>query len=137
MILIADSGSTKTNWKLVENANKIKSFDTLGLNPIFLDSEQIANEVSKINVDKSKIKKVFFYGASCSSVSRCNIVKLGLTKVFINADIFVNHDMLAAARALFQFEKGLVGILGTGSNSCLFDGKKNYTTNWWFGFYSW
>lgn len=124
MILIADSGSTKTNWKLVENVNNIHSFDTLGLNPIFMSSEQIANETEKLDLNKMSVKKIFFYGASCSSESRCNIVKTGLQKTFKNAKIEVNHDMLAAARSLFKNSAGLVGILGTGSNSCLYNGVK-------------
>ncbi len=123
MILIADSGSTKTNWKIIENPNKISSFDTLGLNPIFMNEQEIANETQKINFDKQKVQKIFFYGASCSSESRCDIVKRGLQKTFNNAVIEVNHDMLAAARSLFKNSEGLVGILGTGSNSCLYDGK--------------
>jgi len=123
MILIADSGSTKTDWRLVDNSGKMRAFNTIGLNPIFIDSKGIAEETNKMNFDKSKVTKVFFYGASCSSELRCDIVKSGLKQTFCNAAIYVNHDMLAAARSLFKNSEGLVGILGTGSNSCLYDGK--------------
>lgn len=123
MILIADSGSTKTNWKLISENNNVLSFDSVGLNPIFMDSIQIASETGKLNFNKTKVKKVFFYGASCSSNSRCSIVEDGLKMTFKNAIIEVNHDMLGAARSLYKNKTGLVGILGTGSNSCLYNGK--------------
>ena len=127
MILIADSGSTKTDWVLVdENLNR-HSFSTSGINPFFITAEQIENILATqihIGIDKTLIKQIYFYGAGCSDETRCAIVSDGLKKFFSNASIEINHDLLGAARALCGTKKGMTAILGTGSNSCLFDGEK-------------
>ena len=124
MIIVADSGSTKTDWRII-NDNSQFAFSTIGLNPLFVSSTDVVNELQKnFPADISKIEKVFFYGASCSSDERCSIINNGLSAFFINSEINVYHDMLGAARALFGTEKGIVGILGTGSNTCLYNGKE-------------
>jgi N-acetylglucosamine kinase-like BadF-type ATPase len=127
MILVADSGSTKTDWVLVdENLNRIP-FTTRGFNPFLVTGEQIENILVTeihIGIDKSLIKEIYFYGAGCSDDVRCGIVRDALKKFFPNAAIEINHDLLGAARALCGKEKGIAAILGTGSNSCLFDGVK-------------
>ena len=127
MILVADSGSTKTDWVLVDkNLNRIP-FSTRGFNPFLVSSEHIENILFTeihIGIDKSLIKEIYFYGAGCSDDIRCGIVNNALKNFFPNAAIEINHDLLGAARALCGKEKGIAAILGTGSNSCLFDGKK-------------
>lgn len=124
MIIIAESGSTKTNWL---TANK-ELHETIGFNPLFFSSEDICNELMKqegLLQLKDEITEVFFYGASCSSDDRKQIVFDALKKYFPNAtNIKVDHDMNAAAYATCSSKPGIACILGTGSNSCVFDGKK-------------
>lgn len=127
MILIADSGSTKTDWVLADENLVRHPFSTSGINPFILSPEQIENILVTqihIGIDRNSIKEIYFYGAGCSDEIRCNIVKDSLKKLFSNAEIEINHDLLGAARALCGNEKGIAAILGTGSNSCLYDGEK-------------
>ena len=126
MILIADSGSTKTDWRLIRDNSEVSSFSTIGFNPYIIDEKAIIQELvaSDLSVVKHEIKEVFFYGAGCSTDKNNNIVLGALTSFFINASVDVNHDMLAAARAACSEKGGMVAILGTGSNSCLFNGKE-------------
>jgi len=126
-ILIADSGSTKTDWVLLEGDTIIATCQTIGFNPYFQSSEDIYIEIKTklIPVISSKlttITKIAYYGAGCSTEDKIDIVKQGLLLVFGTILSEVNHDLLAAARALCGKEKGIACILGTGSNSCLFDG---------------
>ena len=130
MILIADSGSTKTDWRLIDDENKIHQYSTVGLNPYFHNTEEISKVIRQELVLTLKPEtlnhklQIFFYGAGCSSKDKCNIVELALKENFRNANIEVHHDLLGAARALCGHEEGIVAILGTGSNSCYYDGKK-------------
>lgn len=129
MILIADSGSTKTEWALVSNNQIIAQLYTQGINPYFQSEVQIATIINdelipKLPLDAvASIKHIFYYGAGCSSIAKCDIVQQPLHKIFKLASISVNHDLLAAARAACGNKPGIAIILGTGSNSCLFDGK--------------
>ncbi|MBC7693939.1 MAG: hypothetical protein H7141_00685 [Burkholderiales bacterium] len=127
-ILIADSGSTKTDWVLLDNNKVIVSFQTIGFNPYFQSSEEISAEIkaSLMPILKdhiSNLTHISFYGAGCSSSEKINVVKQGLFLAFGNVPSEVNHDLLAAARALCGKEKGIACILGTGSNSCLYNGE--------------
>ncbi len=124
MILIADSGSTKTDWRLVDEKGAILSFETIGFNPYFITSASVLNELtsSKLTEVKEAVTQVFFYGAGCSTEQNCEVIFNPLSTFFNNAKVEVEHDMLAAARATCGKEKGMVGILGTGSNSCLYNG---------------
>ncbi|MBI4645473.1 MAG: hypothetical protein HY738_02485 [Bacteroidia bacterium] len=125
MILIADSGSTKTDWRLIDNQKKSISFSSNGLNPYFVDDERVKTEILTHypkTVKYERIEKIFFYGAGCSSPDKCQIVKNGLSKVFPLAEISIYHDLLGAARALFFNESGIAVILGTGSNSGYYNG---------------
>jgi glucosamine kinase len=130
MILIADSGSTKTNWVLLGNDLKTIEANTQGFNPYFQTSriieDAIRNELSKEIISQAKEKDltVFYYGAGCSSPDKVKTVALALQNVFINATISVHHDLLASARALCGTHPGIACILGTGSNSCYYDGKE-------------
>ncbi|MES2513613.1 MAG: hypothetical protein V4580_05685 [Bacteroidota bacterium] len=128
-ILIADSGSTKTDWVLLDNNNIILQFQTIGFNPYFQSSEDIYNELKDklipVLYDQLHfITQISYYGAGCSTPEKVQVVKQGLYLAFGNILSEVNHDLLAAARALCGKEKGIACILGTGSNSCLYDGKE-------------
>lgn len=125
MILIADSGSTKTDWRLVNSDKQIQSFQTIGFNPYYIAKQQMLEELSKSALADNKISvtHVYFYGAGCSSFAKSSEIKQTLNSFFSNAEIEVSHDLLAAARALCREQAGLVAILGTGSNSCFFDGR--------------
>jgi glucosamine kinase len=130
MMLIADSGATKADWKFVDKDGKIFSFSTAGLSPLFWTSKEMADEIIKKFPQEVKLKiksgkaKIFFYGASCSSKARNKIVQIALKKVFPKSKAIINHDILASARALLGRNEGIACILGTGSNSCYYDGKK-------------
>ena len=108
MILIADSGSTKTDWCVVENGQLIRQIFTKGTNPFFQSEEEISNEIATALLPRlttDALDAVYFYGAGCGEVE-------------------VNTDMLAAARGLCQHDAGIACIMGTGSNSCYYDGKQ-------------
>src|SRR5688500_16586263 len=99
MILIADSGSTKTDWVLLDDKHRI-TYKTIGYNPYFTNSENIYRSVSENLIpqfDATTVQKVFFYGAGCSEADKNSIVNKALTRCFINAEVVVGHDMLAAA----------------------------------------
>jgi len=136
-IVIADSGSTKTDWLLVENKAILYQKKSKGLNPMFLTEDEIVEAVSKEKIFKDeleKIKEVHFFGAGCSSDERNNRMKNALRKMFTKATIYVEHDMKAAALACCEGEAGLACILGTGSNICFFDGKKIHDSKHGIGY---
>ncbi|MDX2189296.1 MAG: hypothetical protein SFY32_05485 [Bacteroidota bacterium] len=127
MIAIVESGTTKTSWLFVDNTGRMFDYKTVGMNPYFQNSEDISNTLSEslipnlgftVNVDK-----IFFYGAGCELPAQKETVKKGIQKVFPNTDVQINHDLLAAARALFGDVAGIACIAGTGANSCYYDGK--------------
>ena len=128
MILIADSGSTKTDWRILLPDNRIEQARTDGLNPNYQHSAQIRQELTDKLLPQltafPQPAQVFFYGAGCSTPERKDKVKAALAGVFPEAQIEIEHDLLAAARALCGHQPGIACILGTGTNSCLFDGKE-------------
>lgn len=127
MIIIADGGSTKTNWCMLDESNKKIYFNTEGYNPYFVDSAYIESSLKKDLPDDlpfGKIKEVNYYGAGVHNEEKANIVKEAMRSVFPNAKIEIGHDLLAAARALLGTESGFAAILGTGTNSCIYDGEK-------------
>ena len=124
MILIADSGSTSTNWVLVEHGKSIQSLFTPGINPFYQTPEEIAGEIATLtlNVKPSSVKAIYFYGAGCVA-DKIEMVKHAIAQSFTQSQIYVESDLVAAARGLLQHEAGIACILGTGSNSCFYDGK--------------
>lgn len=126
MYFIVESGSTKSDWVLLESKSKKNIYSTIGFNPYFHSSTQIENEIRK-NVALTEIapfiKGIYFYGAGCSSEHLNKIVSTGLRSVFNDAEIIVDHDLLACAYATYTGKPVISCILGTGSNSCYFDGK--------------
>lgn len=128
MKLIADSGSTKTSWAIIDKQNKVHYFSTRGHNPYYYGDEELSEILQKELLpnlpDPTKIDELFFYGSGCSSTTNCARVENALQPLFIKATIRVNHDLYGAALALFHHEKGIACILGTGSNSCRWDGQQ-------------
>ena len=124
MILIADSGSTSTNWVLVEHGKSVQSLFTPGINPFYQTPEEIAGEIATLtlNVKPSSVKAIYFYGAGCVA-DKIEMVKQAIAQSFTQSQIYVESDLVAAARGLLQHEAGIACILGTGSNSCFYDGK--------------
>lgn len=128
MILIADSGSTKTDWRLIDGNTK-HQFSTQGLNPYFLNSETIVNILQTEllihpQMNRTGIAEIHFYGAGCATDSKKEIIRTALYELFPKAAINVDTDLLGASRALCGAEPGIAAILGTGSNTCYYDGLK-------------
>jgi len=124
--LIADSGSTKCEWCLINNGKK-KTILTQGISPYFLNATQIIALLQKELLPKLKqveVNNLYYYGTGLTNTNNVKIVQQALKKLFPTAKIEINHDLLAAARALCGNQKGIACILGTGSNSCYFNGKK-------------
>jgi glucosamine kinase len=125
-ILIADSGSTKTDWRLVTENGQVQSIVTQGINPYYQSHADIVQTLKKElfpAMNSPLVRSVYFYGAGCSSLEKQQKIASSLKQVFGNEIIAeVQHDMLAAARALCGRTAGIACILGTGSNSCVYDG---------------
>jgi glucosamine kinase len=123
--LTADSGATKAEWCLLNNGKK-KTLFTQGISPYFLNTDQIAELVNKELTAKLKnvtVEHIYYYGTGCSNVENARSIKKALTTVFPGAEVSVNTDLMGAARAVCGHEKGIACILGTGSNSCYYNGK--------------
>lgn len=124
--LIADSGATKAEWCFVKGT-KTKSIITQGISPYFLDVPQITALLQKELLPalrKEEINEIYYYGTGCANADNAKLVKKAIQKVFTTAKIEVTHDLMASARSLCGKEKGIACILGTGSNSCYYNGKK-------------
>lgn len=130
MILVADSGSTKCDWALLdENGKYVGGFETIGLNPYFHNEIQVEAAIcdnAELMKYATAVSHVFFYGAGSSTSQMCLIMHRGLSRVFTRAEIVVEHDLLGSALATYDGEPCISCILGTGSNSCYFDGEKVY-----------
>jgi N-acetylglucosamine kinase-like BadF-type ATPase len=124
MILIADSGSTKTDWRLIDGQGKVEQAKTTGFNPYQNNEEEIFIELDRSlkPVLSAKPDKIFYYGAGCKARDKAALVTRAIQKAFPESEVVVDHDLLAAARSLCGNEAGIACILGTGSNSCLYDG---------------
>jgi len=126
MILVADSGSTKCDWVFVGKSDVKRHVESPGLNPTFHSANHITTKTAKAfkGIDTNTFTQVFFYGAGCSSEHNIEIVKEGLQKIFVNADIQVSHDIQGSAIATCSNKEGIACILGTGSNVCYWNGKR-------------
>ena len=127
MILIADSGGSKTDWRLVLQDGKIEQASSPGFNPYYQPIEDLKKIVQEILLPKipknEKVKEIYFYGAGVSSEKNQLSIKTAFLEFFPQSQIEIGWDLLAAARALCGNEPGIAFIMGTGSNSCLYDGK--------------
>ena len=135
MLLIADSGSTKTDWCLCNQGAIVQNIQTQGINPYHQTEEaieevllseflpQLTAQSSKLTAQSSQLK-VIFYGSGCANETACNRIKEALFKVIGTEDVTIHSDLLGAARALCGHDEGIACVLGTGSNSCLYNGKE-------------
>ena len=133
MILIADGGSTKADWISIDiNKNEVFRVRTHGLNPAIVAKDELKNRIINmfqlIDV-KDQVSEIHFYGAGCGTPKPTKILKNVLESIFTKAKVFVSEDMLAAVYAAAGQKPSIVSILGTGSNSCFFDGVKMHTTS--------
>lgn len=127
MILIADSGSTKTDWCIIEKGKLLQQTFTKGTNPFFQSEEEISSEIATVLLPQLKTNEfdsVYFYGAGCGFPDKIEMVHRAITKHFeVKGNIEVSTDMLAAARGLCGHQSGIACIMGTGSNSCYYNGR--------------
>ncbi|MBP2618713.1 BadF/BadG/BcrA/BcrD ATPase family protein [Chryseobacterium jejuense] len=127
MVAIVDSGSTKSDWVILDDFKKVfLKTETIGFNPNFINRELITPEIQKnsnLMLVKNSITKVFFYGSGCGVEKNREIIEAEIKKVFGKAEIIVKEDLMAAAYAAYKGKPAIVCILGTGSNSCYFDGE--------------
>lgn len=133
--LIVDSGSTKTSWCFAflldtSSADGARTVTTEGLNPAVMSAEEVEEKIAKalnhclqsLSISAADVEYVFFYGAGCIS-GRAGVVSESIQSILVDARIYVADDLLGAARALCGHKAGIACILGTGSNSCLYDGE--------------
>lgn len=133
--LIVDSGSTKTSWCFAflpdtKSADGARTVTTEGLNPAVMSAEEVEEKIAKalnhclqsLSISAADVDNVFFYGAGCIA-GRTVVVSESIQSILVDARIYVADDLLGAARALFGHKAGIACILGTGSNSCLYNGE--------------
>lgn len=133
--LIVDSGSTKTSWCFAflpdtKSADGARTVTTEGLNPAVMSAEEVEEKIAKalnhclqsLSISAADVENVFFYGAGCIA-GRAGVVSESISSILVDAKIYVADDLLGAARALCGHKAGIACILGTGSNSCLYDGE--------------
>jgi glucosamine kinase len=126
MFIVVESGSTKADWMVVSDGVKM-AYNTKGFNPYFHNKEDILLELHdhlELDLIKDKVEQLFFYGAGCSSPHLNQIIEKGLSAFFTKAKILVNHDLAASAYACYSGKPEIACILGTGSNSCFYDGSQ-------------
>ncbi|MDG5800268.1 ATPase [Marinilabiliaceae bacterium ANBcel2] len=125
MIIIADSGSTKTTWTFIKKTGEIvNQVKTKGINPFYQSKEEISHIIKEeISFKVNTPVEVHFYGAGCANEEKNSLVKNAITQVWNTSQINVESDLLAAARSLCKHRPGIACIMGTGSNSCVYDGK--------------
>lgn len=127
MQLIADSGSTKTQWCVCDEGQIVKQVFAAGINPFYQTEEEIQDEISTELFPQLKeffIHEIHYYGAGCNFPDKKKMVSDALIHCWPDANITVDNDLLGAARSLFGNEPGIACILGTGSNSCYYDGQE-------------
>ena len=124
MNLIIDAGSTKMDWALLEEGKVLKRFSTTGFNPNYAEPQQLIDIVLEVEVPRDKVQEISYYGSGCLKMENAKMVGEVLESLFPNSVPMVSNDMMGAARALLGQEKGIACILGTGANSCLYDGER-------------
>ena len=125
-ILIADSGATKCEWCLLQNGKRRK-IETQGISPYFLDAAGVGGVLEREllpALKKTAVDEVFYYGTGCKDANNAKMVQGAIRRALPGAKVHVTHDLMGAALALSGRSKGVCCILGTGSNSCYFDGRK-------------
>lgn len=122
MKIIAESGSTKTDWVVINQNNVLLNISTAGFNPTYYAAATLETGIKEVTPSllASRVKQIYFYGAGCSSEASKTLVLEIFRKYFKKSNIEIQHDLFGAARALFGKSSGIASILGTGSSSCLF-----------------
>jgi glucosamine kinase len=131
MVIIADSGSSTTNWAIINKNQEVKFINSNGLNPLHLSENEILSDLElifNISIDRQEVRKIIFYGAGCISHEINRKIELPLSKLFPNASIEIDSDITAASIALFGNDAGISCILGTGANVAFWDGTQNHQT---------
>ena len=126
MILIADSGSTKCSWaECSKNGEIIQMHKTVGFNPKYTSEKSLLNALtsSTLNDIKDKVTEIHFYGAGCSAPARNSVLAKPMQAFFQYAKIHIKHDLESAVKATYKDNPIICSIIGTGSNSCFYDGK--------------
>lgn len=137
MVIIADCGSTKCDWLLVRGGRDQQLENTVGFSPFFHTTDEIKEILQTqllSNIQPAEVEQIWFYGTGIHDEHRAEIVAAALRAVFPKAGVEVEHDLLASARATCKHNAGIACILGTGSNSCYYDGKEildNVTSLGW------
>lgn len=126
MILVADSGSSKIDWRLLDGDGSIRQATTPGFNPYYQPLDHLKSSIrdSLVPAVNGTVKRIFYYGTGVSSPRNQELVRSAFLEFFPGASVDIEWDLLAAARALCGQERGIACIVGTGSNSCLYDGNK-------------
>ncbi len=124
MRLIIDAGSTKMGWILMEGHEVKAHFVTKGFNPNYSPVQDLVETCHGASLPNGSIRFIHYYGTGCGNEHNCNLIKEVFQPYFPNAEIHVTHDLMAACHAVLGHEKGIACILGTGSNSCVYDGEK-------------
>jgi len=124
MILIADSGSSKTDWAVIDDQQNVSGLETPGINPYLQNAGEIENSVAGFFAEelRPRVTAIHFYGAGCIKNATDKIIIRAFSEIFPDSEIEAEDDLLGAARALFGKNEGIACILGTGSNSCLYNG---------------
>lgn len=125
-ILLADSGSTKTDWALIDERREVQSFKTKGMNPYLQTKSEICDELTNVllpRIGEEPISAIYFYGAGCV-FDKAEMLKEALISQLRTSNVEVNTDLLGAARGACGRSAGIACILGTGSNSCYYDGER-------------
>jgi len=125
MILIADSGASKTDWRVIDNNGAILQHRGTGFNPNYQTAAEMVTELQDnfLLELRGKVETIYYYGAGCTSAKNRAQVEDALRSLYKHAEINVDHDLMAAAKATCGHESGIACILGTGSNSCDYDGE--------------
>lgn len=137
MLLVADSGSTKADWILTRSDKQTIHFRTKGINPFFLSEKEITSvlqNAAEIQPYVNEVKEIYFFGAGCSSPDKREIISNSLSKVFKNAFVSVDIDIIASIYATCGSSPGITCILGTGSNISYFDGTKIHESKHGLGY---
>ena len=137
MIAVVFSGSRVSDWRLAEKGKIVTGFRTMGINPYLHDERfilQLLNKNNNLINYAEQIRRIYFFGAGSSSPERKDKIAAVLKEFFIHAKVVVDHDVKASARSTFGDEKGLIGILGSGSNAAYFNGRRTIDNNFGLGY---
>lgn len=137
MIAVVFSGSRFSDWRLADKRKIITGFRTMGINPYLHDERfifQLLNKNNNLINYAEQIKRIYFFGAGSSSPERKEKIATVFRQFFINAKVTVDHDVKASALSTFGDGKGLIGILGSGSNAAYFNGKRTSDNNFGLGY---